>query len=465
MGAEVSPGTSTELKKALGFAWLYTLAVGAVVGDGIFTFTGYAMVSAGPAVIISYLIAGFAQMFLMISFGELAVWKPSAGGPEPWVSHFFGSKLGFLSSITFSIGWIIAGGTVSLAIGTYVYSMLSYAGVTLGDRTLWVLIFALVFAVLFAVLNILGVEIAAGTQFVLVVLLVGIMAGYAVSATFYINPSNYSDFMPFGWSGVIAAIPPAVYAYMGASTVLFAGEEAKNPVDIARVLFWSSLTFVLLYTWDLVGAVGTLSYKEIEEFYTAVYAASAYKIWGSVAGIILAFAAWLAAATCLLMGTMYQPARDLYGLARRGYKVPGWFGYVHPRFRTPVYNILLVLAISIILILLGTFVGQTLGYLLLGYELVWAWIVSWTLTLLAAFKFRKTYPEVVKSLPWRVPGWPVTPILGFIGIIITVFAMFYDLTVSYGSEIAMYTAVASVAWVALLWYLAGYIIPREKSIK
>ncbi|MCC6031197.1 MAG: hypothetical protein LM586_06095, partial [Desulfurococcales archaeon] len=109
-------GESSGLKKALPIWWLYTLAVGAVVGDGIFTFTGYAVASAGPSVIIAYIIAGLSQLFLMISFGELAVWRPSAGGPEPWVSELLNNKkLGFLSSISFSIGWIIAGGTVSLA--------------------------------------------------------------------------------------------------------------------------------------------------------------------------------------------------------------------------------------------------------------------------------------------------------------------------------------------------------------
>lgn len=449
-----------ELKRVLGFAWLYTLAVGAVIGDGIFTFTGYAMVAAGAAVIASYLIAGITQMFLMISFGELVVWKPSAGGPEPWVSHFYGPRLGFLASITFSIGWIIAGGSTSLALGTYIYTMLSYAGIELGNQALWVTVFALLFVILFALLNIVGVAIAAGTQFILTALLIGIMVGYAVSATFYINPHNFSNPLPQGLGGIIAAIPPAVYAFMGASTVVFAGEEARKPVDIARVLLWSSVTFVIVYTWALVGLVGTLPYDEVVKFYSVVYATSAYRLWGWVGGMVIAFAAWLAASTCLLMGTMYQPARDLYGLAKRGYRVPKWFGYVHPAFGTPTYNIILVLAVSITLIMLGTFVGHTLGYMLLGYQLVWAWIISWLLTLLAAYKFRKTYPHIVEQLPWKVPGWPVTPAIGFIGIALTVFAMFYDLVVGYGPTIAAVTGVVSIVWVLVLWILARYIVPR-----
>jgi len=450
-----------ELKRALGFWWLYTLAVGAVIGDGIFTFTGYAIASAGPSVIIAYLIAGLTQMFLMISFGELAVWKPSAGGPEPWASTFLGKRWGFLASITFSIGWIIAGGTVSLAIGTYVYNLLAYAGIELGNQTLWVTIFAVLFASLYAFLNIVGVEIAAGTQFMLTMLLVGIMAIYAITATPHINLDNFSPFAPGGLAGFLGAIPIGVYAYMGASTVLFAGGEAKRPVDVARVLFWSSLTFVILYTWALTACVGTLHYSEVVKFYEAVYAASAERIWGPVAGAIMTFAAWLAASTCLLMGTMYQPARDLYNLARMGYRVPSWLGYVHPRFRTPTWGIVLVWVISVILILLGTLVGHTMGYQLLGYQLVWAWCVSWFITLLSAIEFRRRYPDEVKKLPWKVPGWPITPALGFIGIVLTVFAMFYDLSVTYSLEVAAITGVISIAWVAILAALAGYILPRE----
>ncbi len=452
-----------ELKRALGFWWLYTLAVGAVVGDGIFTFTGYAVASAGPSVIIAYIIAGVTQMFLMITFGELAVWRPTAGGPEPWVRELVSRRLGFLASIAFSIGWIIAGGSVGLAIGTYMYSFLAYAGVEIGDPVLWVTVFSIILVTIFAILNILGVVVAAGTQFILTMMLIGLMAAYAVSASFHVNPANYTPFAPHGISGFLGAIPIGVYAYMGASTVLFAGEEAKNPVDVARVLFWSSLTFIILYTWALGACIGTLSYEEVTIFYEAIYAQSAMKIWGPIAALVMNFGAWLAAATSLLMGTMYQPARDFYNIARAGYKFPRWFGYAHPRFRTPTYGIIFVWIISVILIILGTLVGHTLGYLLLGYELVWAWCVSWFLTLWAAIRFRKKYPEEAKKLPWKVPLWPVTPAIALIGILLTVFAMFYDLTVSYGADVAVITGVISIAWVLLLGLGAKYILPQGEK--
>ncbi len=461
MGSE-----SVGLKRALGFWWLYTLAVGAVVGDGIFTFTGYAVASAGPSVIIAYLIAGITQMFLMLSFGELAVWRPTAGGPEPWCRELLSPTAGFLAAITFSIGWIIAGGSVGLAIGTYAYNLLKYGGIILKPMWLWVMILAIIFVTIYAILNILGVEVAAGTQFVLTVILIGLMVAYAISATPHIKPEYYADFMPNGIWGMIAAIPIGVYAYMGASTVVFAGEEAKRPVDVARVLFWASLTFIVVYTWALAACVGTLKYSEVVKFYEAIYAASAEKVWGPIAGAIMTFGAWLAATTCLLMGTMYQPARDFYNLGRLGYRVPKWFGYVHPRFRTPTWGIVLTWAISVILIVIGTIAGQTLGYAVLCYELVWAWCVSWFLTLLAAIKFRKKYKDIIPKLPWKVPGWPITPAIGMIGILLSVFAMVLDLTMSYGAHVAALTIGIGVLWVVILGLIAKYyIIPKGKEIK
>jgi len=133
------------------------------------------------------------------------------------------------------------------------------------------------------------------------------------------------------------------------------------------------------------------------------------------------------------------------------------------RSPTPALGIVLVWVISIILILLGTFVGQTLGYQLLGYELVWAWCVSWFISLLAAIKFRREYPEEVRKLPWKIPAWPVTPAIGLIGIGLTVFAMFYDLTLSYSPLVAAVTGIISVVWVALLAAGAKYILPPEEG--
>lgn len=270
---------------------------------------------------------------------------------------------------------------------------------------------------------------------------------------------NFVPFMPNGLSGTFNAIPIAVYAFMGASTVLFASEEARDPVDVAKVLLWSSITFVTIYTWALFAAVGTVPYNEVQKFMESLYVTSANKIYGPAFANALNFAAWTAAATCLLMGTIYQPPRDLYNLSRSGYKVPHWMGYLHPKYRTPSKNTWLVWALSVLLILAGQLAGQTMVYQLLGYELVWVWCVSWVLTLKAALVFRSRYPEEASKLRWRVPLWPLTPVLGAIGVGVCIFALFQDLWMSYGPSVTFGFAVVSIVVVYIVKKFVSSIKP------
>lgn len=438
------------LKKALGFWWLFGIAVGAVVGDGIFTLTGYGVASAGPSMLVNYLLIGITQICLMTSFGELVVWHPTAGGPEVWVRKLISPEWAATSSLLFSIGWVLAGGSTGLAIGSYTHNFFQQMGITLQPADMWVTCFAIFWLTLFAWLNVVGVNIAAGTQFLLVVFLVGIVVMFDVTVTPHVRAENFTPFMPRGIWGMIGAIPIAAYAFIGASTVVFASEEAKNPVDVSRALLWGSVTFVIVYTVALFAAVGTVPYSEVEKFLESLYVTSGARVFGPAFANIINVAAWLAAATCLLMGTLYQPPRDLYNLARSGYKVPSWMGYIHPRHRTPTKNIWLVWAISVLLILSGQVAGQTVVYQLLSYELVWVWCVSWAFTLASAFALRSRHPEEVAKLPWRVPLWPITPIIGAIGLVLCMFALFLDIYMTYGVAITAGFAVISFGIIFLI---------------
>jgi amino acid transporter len=441
---------NVTLKKALGFWTIFGIGVGAVVGDGIFTFTGYGVASAGPSMLAIYVMVGITQIFLMISFGELVVWHPTSGGPEIWVRKLVGWDWGATSSLLFSIGWIIAGGSTGLAIGSYTHNFLVHLGIQLQPADLWITLFSVFWLFVFAWINVRGVDVAARTQFILVCFLVGIVIVFAAALTPHVEAENFTPFMPNGLTGTFNAIPIAVYAFMGASTVVFASEEAKNPVDVSRALLWSSITFVTVYSWALFAIVGTLPYEEVEKFLESIYVSAAYKIYGPVFANVLNIAAWIAAATCLLMGTIYQPPRDFYNLSRSGYKVPSWMGYLHPQYRTPSKNIWLTWGLSVLLVVMGQIAGQTMVYQLLGYELVWVWCVSWVLTLKAAFALRSRYPQEVAKLPWRVPLWPFTPIIGVVGIGLCVLALFEDLWMTYGPIVCIGFGVISLVIVFVL---------------
>ena len=361
----------------------------------------------------------------------------------------------------FSIGWLLTGGSTGMALGGYTHNFLLHAGLNLAPVDVWITIFAIAWISLFCLLNFFGVAIAARIQLGMVLTLITIVVLFEVITSFHIDPANYVPFMPNGISGVIRGFPIATYALMGASTVVFASGEAKRPVDVSRVLIWSSLTFIIMYGWALTAAVGTVPFAEIEEFAESLYVSSANRVIGPVFGNIINLAAVLAAGSTILMGTIYQPSRDLYNLSTSGYKVPKLFGHVHPRFRTPSRNIFIVWAIIVVLLILGQIVGQTSAFQLLGYYVVWFWCVSWLLTLAAAVNFRRTHAAEAKALEWKIPLWPVTPIIGFVGILFCIAATVIDLYNTYGLGITLAWWVIALVLIPLFWGFVKTRAPAE----
>ena len=394
----------------LGFWSIWAIGVGAVIGDGIFLLMGEGIALAGSSAILAYIIAGLSQLFLMVALAELAVGMPNAGAMSVWVKRFMGSSWGFLSGFLFAIGWVIVGGSVSLALGTitqWFFPSLS------GD--FWQIFFALLFITVFALLNIFGTSLAANTQLIMVIALTVIMLLFAVIGLKEIDFSNYSPFMPSGTEGFWAAIPLGTYAYLGAVTLATSGSELKDRRDLPKALIWSSITFIVLYSLAQFTLIGILPWEQIS-IDASPFTLAAEQVFGFAGAFIVNLAAWIAAATCILMGTLYAASQIFYSQARDGY-LPKFFGKVHPKTKTPVNSIIVIWAVSVLLILIGS-VNPDFVYVELSNQLVLAWLVSWGLALIAGILYRKREPEEIKSLPWKQPLYPLFPILAFIGIII-----------------------------------------------
>ncbi|MFC4799067.1 APC family permease [Neobacillus sp. GCM10023253] len=405
-----------ESQKKLGYWSIWALGVGAVIGDGIFLLMGQGIATAGPGAILAYGVAGLSQLFLMIALGELAVGMPTAGAMSTWVERFMGKWWGFLSGFTFALGWVIAGGSVGLALGKI--TMWFFPQLK-GD--LWPMFFAIFFITLFAVLNILGTEIAARTQLILVVIMTLVMALFSIIGIKDMNFENFSPFLPHGMDGFWSAIPLGTYAYLGAVTLATAGGEVKNPKDLPKALIWSSLTFLILYSAAQVVLQGLIPWDQIT-MDSSPFTEAAGMVFGVAGAYIMNMTAWIAAATCILMGTLYASSRIFYAQAKSGF-LPSFFAYVHPKTGTPVYGIIVVWALSVGLVILGVLNPDFL-YVELSTQLVLAWLVSWTLALIAGILYRKKALQEVQQLPWRQPLYPLFPILGFVGIGIVFYGTF-----------------------------------------
>jgi amino acid transporter len=316
----------------------------------------------------------------------------------------------------------------------------------------WTAAFAVGFLTLFALLNVLGVEIAAKTQLVLVFALVGLMVAFALVGAAWVEPRNYTPVLPHGWGGFWLAVPLGTYAYLGAITLATAGGECKNPRDLPRALIWSSVTFLVVYTAAQVVIEGIIPWQEVTAG-VSPFTAGADKVFGRAGGWVLNLAAWLAAATTLLMGTIYATSRIFYAQAKAGY-LPKQLGYLHPRRGTPVVGIVVVWLISVVLVLIGMR-DPNFYYEFYGLQLVFAWMVSWALALTAAVAYRWQYPEEVKALSWRQPLYPLFSVAGLLGIGVVTY---------YTVEGAPMTLVIGTGWIAVagVYYYFG---PRRKRLR
>ncbi len=396
-----------EPLKNLGFWTIWALGVGSVVGDGIFLLIGEGMNLGGPSAVISFVIAGIIQMCMMIGMGEFSVAMPKAGAMSAWVERIFGEKLGFLAGFAFALGWIVTGGSTGLALGR----MICWFFPSLDINT-WSVIFAILSVSICSILNIAGAAIAARVQLLLVIILVSIMGGFGVLGLKSVEFSNFVPLMPQGFNGFLSAIPIGTYAYMGAITLATSGSECKDPRHMPKALIWSSITFLAIYTLGQFVIVGVIPSGQVTSI-TSPYTVVAEMIFGKSGAFIINIAGVIAAATTILMGTIYAPTRIFYDQAKQGY-LPKKFGALHPKTKTPIFGTIVVWAISILLILLGLISPDF--YVKLSNQTTISWCISWGITLVAAIYYRKRYLEEIENAGWKQPLFPLFPILGLLGI-------------------------------------------------
>jgi len=398
----------------LSFWHIWALGVGAVVGDGIFLLLGEGIQTAGSSSLLSFFIAGVLQLFLMLALVELAVGMPSAGAMGPWVERFMGPWWGFIAGFSWAFAWVIVGGAVSIALGRFLSWYIPVNELVLAALAMTV----------FAALNIVGTLIAARTQLWMTVGLVAIMAGLVIFGfpkALGGVPQNFTPFFPFGWKGMFLAIPLGAYAYMGTACLCTAGSECKDIRDLPKALIWASVTFIVLYTCAQFVAIGVVPWENLT-MAESPYVTAASAIFGRVGAGIVNLAAILAAATCLLMGTLYSASRIFFEEARKGL-MPAFFGYLHPKFRTPVWGIVFIWAVSIAIIAIAHY-NPDLVYVTFTMQFLVASFIAYGLSIAAAIMYRKRYPDEVAKLPFRIPVPGLTFTLAIGGTALTAYFAF-----------------------------------------
>ena len=350
--------TDHRLKRALGATNLTALGIGAIIGTGIFVLTGtVAAQNAGPAVVLSFVLAGVASIFAALCYSEFASLVPMAGSAYTYgyatLGEVFAWIIGWdlileyaLGAVTVSIGW--SGYVVSFLhdIGIDIPAQLSAARgtlITLADGTQVAAMFNLPAVIIIGIVTLLlviGIKESANANNVIVIIKVAVVLLFIVGAAHAVNPANWHPFMPpstgvrgqFGWSGVMQGAGIVFFAYIGFDAVSTAAQEAKNPQrDMPIGIIGSLLICTVLYILVSGLATGIMSYRDLN-VPDPIAVAADHAGLGWMSSLIKLGA--IAGLSSVILVMLLGQSRILWTMADDGL-MPEFVSKVHPKFRTP----------------------------------------------------------------------------------------------------------------------------------
>ncbi|MCX8157481.1 MAG: amino acid permease [Verrucomicrobiae bacterium] len=348
---------SQHLRRALGPGNLVMLGIGAIIGTGIFVLTGtVAAVHAGPAVVLSFVLAGLAAVFAAFCYSEFASLVPMSGSAYAYgyatLGEFFAWIIGWDLILEYAVGAI----TVAIGWSGYVVSFLHGIGVPLppeicaptgtvvklADGTqavAWVNLPAVLIVLVITTLLVIGIkESARFNNFIVIIKLTVIMV-FIFGAMWAVSPAHWTPFIPpyesprhFGWSGVLAGAQIVFFAYIGFDAVSTAAQEARNPQrDMPIGIIGSLLICTLLYIVVSGIATGVVPYRELDVADPIALVADRAGM-GFMADLIKIGA--IAGLSSVILVMLYGQSRVFWAMSSDGL-LPPFVNKVHPRFRTP----------------------------------------------------------------------------------------------------------------------------------
>ncbi len=287
-----------KLKKHLGLLEVFCIATGAMIGSGIFILPSIAYANTGPSVIISYIIASIIMIPTLFSKIELTTAMPKAGGDFFFIDRSMGPTIGTIGGLASWFSFTAKTAFALIGIGAFV--QLFNPGIT----QIHIKIIAIAFCVVFTLLNMRGVKHTSKIQNILVICIICILVFYVTIGFFFIEPSNFVPFTPFGISPIIATSGLVFVSFMGLTKVCSVAEEVKNPmrnIPLGMILSWISVS--ILYFLVVFVTVGTLDNDTLTSSLMPV-SLSGGAFLGPAGIIIMSFAAILAFITTANAGLL-----------------------------------------------------------------------------------------------------------------------------------------------------------------
>jgi APA family basic amino acid/polyamine antiporter len=432
-----------RLKRVLGPVGLTSLGVGAIIGTGIFVLIGKAAHDqAGPAVMLSFVVAGLACTFAGLCYAEFASMAPVAGSAYTYAYATLGELFAWIIGWDLVLEYAVSSSAVAVGWSKYFNELLKL--ITRGAVKIpeflnnapldydpdkgrivltgaWIDLPAMLITAVITTILVIGIKESAKFNNIMVVIKLLVVLFVIGVGVFYIDTANWVPFAPFGYTGIsffgetimgqtdaggkplgmLSASAIIFFAYIGFDSVSTHAEEAKNPKrDVPVAIVASLLICTFLYIAVAAVLTGMIPYKDIKINAPVSDAFAQKGIWW--AEFVIAFGA-LTGITSVLLVTMLSQPRVLLAMARDGLLPDSFFGAIHEKYRTPYKSTILT----------GCFVALLSGFLPLRIlsELVSiGTLMAFVIVCVAVLIMRQTNPEAER--PFRAPLYPFVPLAG-----------------------------------------------------
>jgi APA family basic amino acid/polyamine antiporter len=429
--ARKEPEAEPGLNRTLGVPTVVGLGIGAIIGAGLFSLTGIAAAeNAGPAVTLSFLLAGIGCAFAGLCYSELAGMIPSAGSAYAYAYAGLGELVAWIIGWDLLLEYSVAAAAVAVSWSSYFQSLLHGWGLdlphwlTAGPAAGGVInLPALAIIVLLSIVLIGGIAESALVNSLIVVLKVAIVLLVIGVGAFYVHVSNWLPFIPpnaggfghFGISGVLRGAGIVFFAYLGFDAVSTTAAEARNPKRAMPIGIMGSLLIctVLYIAFSLV-LTGVVHYPDMKGN-AAPVALLIDKTPFPWLQVVVKLAILGGFTSVLLVGLLGQ-SRIAFAMAEDG-MIPAVLGKLHPKRKTPwVANLVFMVGTGTLAALVPI---DTLAKLVsVGTLLAFAIVCGGVIVL------RHREPD--RPRPFRVPGSPVVPALGIVTCLLLIASLPHD---------------------------------------
>ena len=472
------------LKRSLSALNLITLGIGAVIGAGIFTLTGQAAaLHAGPAVALSFVLAGFTCAFAGLCYAEFASIIPIAGSAYTYGYATLGELVAWIIGWDLCLEYAFGAATVASGWAGYFNSLMQQIGIvippalttTTGNvlvkyQGIWIEkmslppgvsdvglphvtglfnLIAVVIVMLVTTILVVGIKESANFNSAIVIIKLGIVGVFLVLGGYFlfkhpaVASANWHPFIPpsdghgnFGLGGIPTAAASIFFAYIGFDAVSTAAQEAKNPQkDMPIGILGSLVVCTILYILVSLVLTGLVSYKTLNVSAPVALAIDATGVgWGS---ILVKIGAVFGLATVMLVMLLGQ-SRVFYSMSKDGL-LPKWASAIHPKFRTPWITTIVFGAFAAIMP--AIFNIDVLSQLVnIGT------LLAFTIVCAGVWILRVRHPKMER--PFKTPLVPLVPILGIV------------------SAVYLMSRLTLVTWtVMIVWLLIGLVIYFGYSMK